>query len=149
MEELIKISILSWFTAMAVGDIKDDSEISKTIKNLDKYLNKRKPTKIDKSQEILADKKLLKVKDVFERLIVLPEHHNELDTDKDLPTVDFCPTLLAIQALDDLLLEGNIEFRVRFGHIETGKMLIDIELWDGELSQNSFKIYNQLIKEVL
>jgi hypothetical protein len=148
-KDILKVSMLNWFVLMAKQDCKIDySYISTTIMSLDRYLSKRKVDTISRSEQNLIEGKLNDIKEHFEKLIVKPEYHNELDTDKDLPTIAYSPTLLAIQCLDDLLLSGNIEFRFRFGHINTGKLLIQIEEYDGNLTMDSLKLYNNLKKEV-
>ena len=147
-KDILRVAMLNWFVLMAKEDCKDKSYISESILGLDRYLTKRNRDKVTKVDEKLIEKKLIEIKDKFEILIVKPEYHNELDTDKDLPTINFSPTLLAIQCLDDLLLSGNTEFRVRFGHIDTGKLLMQIEEFDGSLTMDSLKLYHNLKKEV-
>jgi hypothetical protein len=149
LKTLIKIQLLSWFVLMSKDDYdKNDSDIADIILKLNRYLNKRKKDIISKSDQNLMENKLYTIRDTFEKLIVKPEYHHELDTDKDLPTINYSPTLLAIQCLDDLLLSCNTEFRVRFGHIDTGKLLIQIEEYDGSLTMDSLKLYHNLKKEI-
>jgi hypothetical protein len=149
IKDILRVSILNWFVLMAKEDYdKNDSTIADAILKLNKYLERRKQDIVAKYDKALIERKLNDAKHIFEKLIVKPEYHKDLDKDIDLPTINYSPTLLAIQALDDLLLNDNIEFRVRFGHINTGSLLIQIEEYDGNLTMDSMKLYSNLTKEL-
>jgi hypothetical protein len=149
LKDTLKVSMLSWFVLMSKDYYeKNDSDIAKLITTLDKYLNKRKRDIVSSTDERHLVKKISTIKDKFERLIVDEKYHDQLHLDKDLPTMNYSPTLLAIQCLDDLLLGGNTEFRVKFGHINTGQLLLQIEEYDGSLTMDSLKLYHKLKKEV-
>lgn len=144
-KEMLKMSVLSWFVYMATLDDEPD----KLILHLDKYLTKRKPNKVNIVNQELLTNKLLSLKDWFEYEITLEEERHLLsDKTKEVRTLSFSPTLLAIQMLDNMILDGNTELRVRYGHIDTGAILVEIEESYPELASNSYKILNRMLKEI-
>jgi hypothetical protein len=146
-KRILEYSLLNWFALMAKSD-ENDGEISKLIKNINKFLDRRKNDTVTKLESIFLENKLRQSKEVFEKLIVKPEHHKDLDKDIDLPTISYSPTILAIQCLDDMILNGDTTLRTKFGHIDTGKMLLQIEEYDGNLTMDSMKLYFNLKKEI-
>jgi hypothetical protein len=146
-KRILEYSLLNWFSLMAKSD-DNDGEISKLIKSINKFLDRRKNDTVSKLESIFLENKLRQSKVVFEKLIVKPEYHKDLDKDIDLPTINYSPTILAIQCLDDMILSGDTTLRSKFGHINTGKLLLQIEEYDGSLTMDSMKLYFNLKKEI-
>jgi hypothetical protein len=143
-------SILFWFSSMSVGTGNNSTEIENVLASINKYFNKRKPDIFEKTTETYITNKLNDIRDLFEDIVTIEEDKEKLkDRSVDVRTISYSPTLLAIQFLDELINQiGDHELRVRFGHINTGDMLISIEEKHNEITINSYKIFNKLTKSI-
>ena len=150
MNNTMKLSALAWFTMMAYDDCKDDkSPISKIIRELNKFFMKRDlTTGMNMLEKNKYRKDLRYMQKIFEKNIIDPMYHDKLDSDMELPTIDFSPTVLALVVLDELLISKEPTVYNKYSHLDTGKMLMAIEEIHYDIFRSSLKIYYTMIKEM-
>jgi len=142
-------TLLSWFNRMAFDEIShkkfnDCVEFEKVIFNVERYYTKYKCLKVPKVEADLLTAKLKKTQLLFEDLLTIkPLEYLE---NGDIKTIFYSPNALSVCALDYMLnIERDTSLRVKFGHIDTSKMLLELEDMDKELYFNTVKIFNKLV----
>jgi len=146
-------TLLSWFNRMAFDEIahkkfNDCVEFEKVIFNVERYYTKYKCLKVPKAEADLLTAKLKKTQLYFEDLLTIKnEDGTPKMRDKDnIETIFYSPNALSVCALDYMLnIERDLSLRVKFSHINTSEMLMEIEDIDKELYYNTIKIFNKLV----
>ena len=147
----IEHTVCNWFVNMSYTDTsKKDDDISIFINNLHRYYEKKKPIGVSKQEHKLFNDKLETIQRKFEETITIEEDRHLLaDRESKVRTMEFSPTLLALLSFDNLVTnKRDIQLRLKFGHIDIGNMLLQIEEEVPDLSMSSYKAYKELLKEM-
>lgn len=155
MENNILNTLFSWVNKIGFDTIKNDyknyTEIEKLIADIEKYYSKKKNDKFNQSAIIVMTKKLSDLQSCYELLLTDDEDKHLLKEDRtvDVRTIPYSPLLLSIVCLDYMLNEEkDLIIRRRFGHYDVTKILCSVEEEAKDLSHSTYRIFNELIKEV-
>lgn len=148
-------TLFSWVNKIGLDTIKNDyknyTKVENLVADIEKYYKKRKNDKFNQSAIDIMTKKLSDLQYAYELLLTCDEDKHLLKEDrtKDVRTIPYSPLLLSVVCLDYMLHEEkDIIIRRRFGHHNVSKILCTVEEEVKDLSHSTYKIFNELIKEL-